>query len=175
MFAHRLEMTTTSSALLGKHFDVIRFHTIAHRGLLSLNIWRHQSSQTRTPRTVHLNIITISKQDIITQLHIWLLRGIRVSFNMWNVIKDLSIRLRTAKTVRDPDWTCLYIERISEHPTHSSPRLQKIFKWCCSPRWCNGQHSRLSSERSGFDSSMGYFSSRYKILRYLKFGEVFFN
>ena len=31
-FTHRLEMTTTPSALLDKHFDVIRFHTIVHRG-----------------------------------------------------------------------------------------------------------------------------------------------
>ena len=49
-FAHRVEMTTTSSALLGKHFDVIRFHTIVHRGNPA-RIWRHQSSQTRTSRT----------------------------------------------------------------------------------------------------------------------------
>ena len=87
MFAHRVEMTTTSSALLGKHFDVIRFHTIAHREIqpaydvirvrrpgppghhpLTVHIFSgyHNSLKTRQshPNSLH---VSYGRNDIIKQ------------------------------------------------------------------------------------------------------------
>ena len=55
-FAHRVEMTTTSSALLDKHYDVIRFHTIAHRGESSSHMTSSEfaDQDPQDTKTVHI-------------------------------------------------------------------------------------------------------------------------